>query len=114
MSEKNEQDGRHGLSRRSLLAGAAVGGAGLAASIVEASPVSAAVAPRGGGPARPLAIEKEPGVGLMFLLAVPSIGNIGPFSELEIPGPETSIIEYRDGSDPDRTSTSPASRSIRP
>ncbi|HEX6031006.1 MAG TPA: phage tail protein [Tepidiformaceae bacterium] len=102
MSEKSEHEVRHGVSRRSLLGGAAVGAAGLAAGMVEVSPVSAAVAPRG-GPRRPLAIEKEPGVALTFLLTVPSIGKVGPFSELEIPGPETSIIEYRDGSDPEHT-----------
>jgi phage tail-like protein len=97
MSTTQDTD-RQGMSRRTLLTGAAAGGVGLAATLVEANPVAAAFSPTG-GPSQPgIMANKAPGVGNTFELMVPGFGTFGGFQSVSGLSNEVAVIEFREGS----------------
>lgn len=97
MTDKNDQQ-RPGLSRRTLLAGAAVGGAGLAASLVEPGAVRAAASTVAGGEALARPGTQQAVVVAQFVLEVPGVGT-GSFSSFGGLSSETEVIEVK-SSDP--------------
>lgn len=98
MTNTQEAHERPGMSRRTLLTGAAVGGAALAATVVEASPVGAAFIPTG-APRQPgIAADKAPGVGNTFELVVDQIGTFSGFQAVAGLTNEVNVVEFRDGS----------------
>ena len=97
MTATNDQQ-RPGLSRRTLLAGAAVGGAGLAASLVEPGVVMAAASTAAGGDPPSRSAAPQAVVVFQFVLEVPGIGT-GAFSSFGGLSSETEIIEGK-SSDP--------------
>jgi phage tail-like protein len=80
----NKSDG-HGVSRRALLGGAAAGGAGLAAALLQASRANDAAAGALG--------QVEPPLGSVFQLEVE--GVTGFFSEVSGLGSENEVIEQK-------------------
>lgn len=89
-------DGR-GVSRRALLAGAAAGGVGLAATVVETHPAAALVG-AGGPPAiAGVAAIKDPGVGNIFRLDVPGIGSFSGFQLISGLTSEVTVVQFREG-----------------
>lgn len=84
---------RGGVSRRGLLAGTAVGGAGIAAALLESNPVFAAATGPGETFAAPLAAQ--PG-GMSFVLDVPR-RQLGAFLEISGLEMEVDVIEIAEG-----------------
>lgn len=98
MQESSEQ-ARSGISRRALLAGAAAGGAGLAATLAE--PGIAAASSSFGGDQRPVVAQLPPTVFHVQLEAGGVV--VGSFAEVVGLSSESEVLEFRDGGDPDQT-----------
>lgn len=90
MDEQVERGSSATFSRRSLLAGAAVGG--IAASLVDGGSARAAPGDAGSG-------ARGSGLGVGFLLAVDGIGRFGGFTSVEGLASESDVIEIREGTE---------------
>lgn len=100
MNNSPDAQDRPGVSRRTLLTGAAVGGAGLAATLVETNPVAAAFAPFGGSGQPGIAADKPAGVGNTLELTVPGIGTFSGFQSVSGLTLDVEVVEFREGSEP--------------
>jgi phage tail-like protein len=92
MTNSHDTHDRPSLSRRTLLTGAVAGGAGLAATLVEASPVAAAISPGSGPVDQGTAAAKPPKGALTFELTGPDIGTI-VFQAMSGPASAVTLLE---------------------
>jgi len=91
------QETRNGWTRRGLLAGAAAGGAGVAAALIESTPVLAAGTRSGNRADAPLL--PKPMAGASFVLEGPGLA-LGTFTACRGLSTEVKVVEFREGGDP--------------